>query len=84
MIQLHHVGVALVAAMIFFAVVFVALTPPPSTPKQERAKQEQVAKKKRKRDDGPGICVGACIGPHIDLGTGELRVGPSLGPGLEF
>ena len=46
-----------------------------------------VTHQQQTQDDnsGPNICVGVCMGPHIDLSSGELRVGPSFGGiGLEF
>lgn len=32
---------------------------------------------------GPGLCVGVCVGPHLDLNSGEFRM-IGTGPGLDF
>lgn len=30
------------------------------------------------------LCVGMCMGPHLNLSSGKIEIGPSFGPGLQF
>lgn len=81
-------GIAILAPL---ALAFsVAACKPADTDKQththQTTVQEQVVEPKTQTDDyddGPGLCVGACVGPHINLNNGQLEVF-STGPGLSF
>jgi hypothetical protein len=71
------IGIGSLVMMVIFVIVEATRDEKPYDP------PPSVETKVEKKDEHSPVCIGVCVGPHIDLKNGQLKLF-STGPGLNL